>query len=167
MAINPRERRCKARTKAGKPCEAAPTAGGLCFFHGNPNKAVELGRKGGRRKHFSSSENPDPLPKLNTMLDVHDAAARLFMEVLNGQVQPRVAAVAAQLLSVQLRAMGMKTDELLARLEKGATDREPVGASEEKLTLQDPPPATPATEDASDRNEMDTFEPRGGGEEDE
>jgi len=36
--------RCKARTKAGKPCRAAATAGGLCFFHANPEKASELGR---------------------------------------------------------------------------------------------------------------------------
>jgi hypothetical protein len=132
----------------------------LCFFHGNPNKAVELGRKGGRRKHFSSSENPDPLPKLNTVLDVHDVAARLVMDVLTGQLQPRVAAVLAPLLNVQLRAMGMKFDELLAQFEKRGADREPLGASEENLKPQAPPPATPATEDASDRNEMDTFEPR-------
>jgi hypothetical protein len=25
--------------------------GGLCYFHANPDKAAELGRNGGRRKH--------------------------------------------------------------------------------------------------------------------
>lgn len=163
MAINARERRCKARTKAGKPCEAAPMAGGMCFFHGNPNKAVELGRKGGRRKHLSSSENPDPLPKLNTVLDVHDVAARLVTGVLTGQVDPRVAVALAPVLNVQLRAMAMKFDELLAELEKPGADKEPGGACEESLKLPDRPPATHvavATGDASDQNEMDTFELR-------
>lgn len=43
--LNPR---CKALTKSGKPCRAAATAGGLCFFHANPNKRLswaELGEK--------------------------------------------------------------------------------------------------------------------------
>lgn len=39
--------RCKAQAKSGKRCGAAATAGGLCFFHANPNKASELGRIGG------------------------------------------------------------------------------------------------------------------------
>jgi hypothetical protein len=37
---------CKALAKTGKPCRAAATAGGLCFFHANPAKASELGRSG-------------------------------------------------------------------------------------------------------------------------
>ncbi|MGO8807844.1 MAG: DUF5763 domain-containing protein [Candidatus Sulfotelmatobacter sp.] len=29
---------CQALTKSGKPCQAAATSGGLCFFHANPCK---------------------------------------------------------------------------------------------------------------------------------
>jgi len=48
--------RCKANTKEGRPCRAAATEGGLCFFHANPNKAVELGRIGGRKNGHTRSE---------------------------------------------------------------------------------------------------------------
>jgi len=44
--------RCGAKTKEGKPCRAAATEGGLCFFHANPNKAAELGRVGGRKSRY-------------------------------------------------------------------------------------------------------------------
>jgi len=37
---------CRAKTKNGKPCQAAATEGGLCFFHANPKKASELGQIG-------------------------------------------------------------------------------------------------------------------------
>jgi hypothetical protein len=44
---------CGALAKTVKPCQAAATAGGLCYFHANPKKASKLGRVGGRRKrHF-------------------------------------------------------------------------------------------------------------------
>jgi len=48
-------------TNAGKPCRAAATEGGPCFFHGNPQKAAELGRIGGRKKYRTITE-VDPLP---------------------------------------------------------------------------------------------------------
>ena len=52
MIAKKSDSRCQGRTKSGKPCRAAATAGGLCFFHANPNKASELGRIGGRSKHM-------------------------------------------------------------------------------------------------------------------
>ena len=53
--------RCEAQTKNGKPCRAAATAGGLCFFHANPDKAAELGRIGAR-KNGRVPVVTDPLP---------------------------------------------------------------------------------------------------------
>src|SRR5271157_276372 len=41
---------CKATTPSGEPCRAKPHKEGLCFFHSDPKKAAELGRKGGRRR---------------------------------------------------------------------------------------------------------------------
>jgi len=52
---------CKALTKKGQPCRAAATAGGLCFFHANPNKASELGRIGGRSNGKFLANNSEPL----------------------------------------------------------------------------------------------------------
>ncbi len=59
---------CRAKTKDGKPCRAAAVSNGLCLFHGNPNLASELGRKGGRSKRHISSETADPLPSLDAGL---------------------------------------------------------------------------------------------------
>jgi len=122
-----REGRCKGRTKAGKPCGAAATAGGLCFFHANPNKAVELGRIGGRCRLSAAAEICDPLPTLDNALALRDAAARLIADVLAGKVHSRVAAGLAPLMSLQLRAIESSSLELrLAKLEK-ATGREKKG----------------------------------------
>jgi hypothetical protein len=49
--------RCNARAKSGKPCGAAATPGGLCFFHANSKKASELGRIGGRSNRHAAGEN--------------------------------------------------------------------------------------------------------------
>ena len=64
MSNNNQGNRCKAKTKSGKPCRAAATEGGLCFFHANPDKASELGRIGGRNKGHASGESADPLARL-------------------------------------------------------------------------------------------------------
>ena len=40
--------RCKANTKAGKPCRALAGADGLCTAHSGRTDMRELGRKGGK-----------------------------------------------------------------------------------------------------------------------
>src|ERR1700686_4120375 len=45
-----RRERCKARTKAGHPCQAPAVEGGLCFCHAHPERLAELGRQGGLKK---------------------------------------------------------------------------------------------------------------------
>ena len=117
-AKNP-NRRCKARTKSGQPCRAAATAGGLCFFHANPDRASELGRIGGRSKRHGAGENVDPLPTLDNAIAVRDTVARLIADVYAGRINPRIAAGLAPLLNLQMRAI--ETTDLerrLARLEK-------------------------------------------------
>ena len=107
---------CKARTKSGKPCRAAATAGGLCFFHANPNKASELGRIGGKSKHSAAEESANQLPRLETATAVRDAVAQLIVDVYAGKLHPRVAAGLAPLLNLQLRAI--ETTDLERRLTK-------------------------------------------------
>src|SRR5690242_8419743 len=70
------DRFCKAIAKNGKPCRAAATASGLCFFHANPDKASELGRLGGSNKRSAVSENLEPLPALNSAHGIRDAVAQ-------------------------------------------------------------------------------------------
>jgi len=116
--------RCKAKAKSGLPCRAAATAGGLCFFHANPDKAAELGRKGGRKnRHFVAVANADSLPKLDTAAAVKDTVKQLVIDVRTGQLDRRTATSLAPLLNLLLRAIVgtdleqrmMILEELLAR----------------------------------------------------
>jgi hypothetical protein len=116
MTINTRRIRCKARTKAGKPCGAAATAGGLCFFHANPNKASELGRIGGRSKRRPLPGSVDPLPKLDNAMAVRKTVAQLIEDVYSGRLDTRVAMALTPLLNLQLRAI--ETTDVERRLEE-------------------------------------------------
>ncbi len=102
---NRKDHLCKAKTKKGKQCRAAATAGGLCFFHANPNKASELGRKGGKGNRHARGGSVDPLPRLENAKAVRDAVNRLVADLHSGDVNPRVASVLATLLNLQLRAI--------------------------------------------------------------
>jgi hypothetical protein len=139
MDARGRKSRCKARTRAGKPCQAAATVGGLCFFHANPNKASELGRIGGRSKRSSVAESADLLPKVDTALAVRDTVARLIADVYAGRLHPRVAGGLAPLLNLQMRAI--ETTDLerrLAKLEKLSDEagaEEDLGRKEDRASL--------------------------------
>ncbi|HSZ01555.1 MAG TPA: hypothetical protein VK788_18800 [Terriglobales bacterium] len=120
-----REVHCKARTKAGKSCRAAATAGGLCFFHANPNKASELGRIGGRSKRHAALEGGDPLPTLGSAIAVKDTVTRLIADVLAGKVPHRVAASLAPLMNLLLRAIETADlDQRLVEVEKRLAEAE-------------------------------------------
>lgn len=146
--------RCKSRAKSGKPCQAAPTAGGLCFFHANPNKASELGRKGGRSKRYSAGENADPLPTLDSALAVREAGARLIADVYSGKLHPKIASGLAPLLNLQLRAIEtvdleqrvVKLERLLAEVD---TKKDRVGkwrpTRRRKLAFVPPAPSKAKT----------------------
>jgi hypothetical protein len=112
------ENRCKAKTKTGSPCGAAATAGGLCFFHANPNKASELGRIGGRKRRSVNLENAEPPPCLDTVQALRDLAAQLIRDVYAGKLNPRVATGLAPLLNLQLRTIELKGLEELATLQQ-------------------------------------------------
>ena len=116
MPVTNFSRRCQGQTKAGKPCGAAATSGGLCFFHANPNKAAELGRIGGRKKSRLPAEVPGPFPRLDKVSAVQDAVEKLIADVYAGKLPPRVAAGLAPLLNLQLRAV--EATNLERRLEK-------------------------------------------------
>ncbi len=107
---------CQANTKDGKPCSAAATESGLCFFHSNPNRASELGRIGGRRNRRIDTIPAEPLPELNTAMAVRQTITRLIQDVHSGKLHPRVAAAVAPLLSLQLRAI--ETTDIERRLER-------------------------------------------------
>ena len=123
--------RCKAMTKSGKPCNARPMEGGICFLHANPNKAVELGRRGGRSNRRGVVADTDvPLPALDTALSVRETVARWVMEVYTGKLHPRKAAGLAPLTHLLLRAIEtVDTEELKKQIaelrEQMGVDAEP------------------------------------------
>jgi hypothetical protein len=53
---------CKARTKAGSPCQAPAVEGGLCFCHAHPEKLAELGRQGGQKNRRWKLDGCGALP---------------------------------------------------------------------------------------------------------
>jgi hypothetical protein len=109
---------CQALTKKGKPCRAAATEGGLCFFHANPNKAVELGRIGGK-KNGLLRVGLDPLPNLDNAMAIRDTVARLISDVYAGKLHPRIAAGLAPLMHLQLRVLEKtEFEKRLARVER-------------------------------------------------
>ena len=101
--MNAEKPRCKALTKSGNPCGAAPTATGLCFFHGNPNKASELGRFGGRQNRRPKEENANHLPKLGSAASASARIESLYHEVETGSIKPPVANVLIKLTDLQVR----------------------------------------------------------------
>ena len=105
MAQKNSDRRCQAPTKSGKPCGAAPMEGGLCFLHANPNKARELGRIGGRKKHTFAYATPESLAPLDNAVAVRDALARWIPDLIAGKLPPKIATPLASLLNLQLRAI--------------------------------------------------------------
>jgi hypothetical protein len=101
--MNPDKPRCKALTKSGQPCGAAPTRTGLCFFHGDPNKASVLGRIGGKRNRPPKGENAHPVLKLNGAASASERLELLYHEVETGSIRPPVANVLIKLTDLQVR----------------------------------------------------------------
>jgi hypothetical protein len=117
--------RCAAKTKFGKPCRAAPTDGGLCFFHANPNKASELGRIGGSKKRKPGVENTDALVAVETATDVKTMVARLITDIMTGKVDRRTTAGLVPLLGLALRTIEIADyDPRLRKLEQAVLSRE-------------------------------------------
>jgi hypothetical protein len=100
--MKPQKPRCKAITKRGNPCGAAPTGTGLCFFHGNPNKASELGTIGGRRNRQPNKENAHSVPKLEGA-SASSRIESLYHDVEIGLIKPPVANVLIKLTDLHMR----------------------------------------------------------------
>lgn len=80
------ENRCKGTTRAGRPCRAAATEGGLCFFHSNPNKAAELGRIGGTKNRYTFVDELRAPLAIESVKEVQTTLSRLIDEVYSSSV---------------------------------------------------------------------------------
>ena len=123
MKQNGTQNRCIAKTKNGKSCRAAATAGGLCFFHANPKRAAELGRIGGSKNRRVAVAEAQPLPLLNSAVSIQAAIGQLIADVHSGKLHPRIAAAIAPLVNLLIRVrttveLEGRIDELLDILDK-------------------------------------------------
>ncbi len=106
---------CKATTSSGERCKAKPHKNGLCFFHSDPKKAAELGRKGGRRNRHNY-ETPMHLSAPESAGDVKRMLADAMAEIRAGRMDPRLGITLGYLGTSLLKAI--ETSDIEARLEK-------------------------------------------------
>jgi len=108
---------CRARTKAGKPCQAVAVDGGLCAFHADPKRAAQLGRMGGsrNRRHYPLGSETEPLHLPQTTKEVKDLLAEAMAGIHAGRLEPRIGSVIAYLGTALLKAI--ETTDHQARIE--------------------------------------------------
>ncbi len=112
--------RCKAIAKStGEPCKAFPTTSGLCYFHANPDKVSELGRKGGLSKQRTSIEFVDDwYSELDNPQGVHDTIDFVVASAFEGTVSLERATKMVALLKTQLRTRARRRRDIV----QGAMD---------------------------------------------
>jgi len=77
---------------------------GLCYFHANPDKATELGRKGGLRHRHVYELPSEAIAPPESPADVKRMLAETIAEVKAGRLDPKIANTVAYVGTVLLRA---------------------------------------------------------------
>jgi general stress protein YciG len=111
----PHPAQCKATTPSGEPCRAKPHKEGLCFFHSDPKKAAELGRKGGRRRAVYSPDGLKEFAAPRSAADLRDLLAQSIIEIRSGKLDPKLANSISYLGAGFLRAL--EVSDLETRLQ--------------------------------------------------
>jgi general stress protein YciG len=106
---------CKATTSSGEPCKAKPHKEGLCFFHSDPKKAAELGRKGGRHRAVYSPDGLKEFAAPRSAADLRDLLAQSIIEIRSGKLDPKLANSISYLGAGFLRAL--EVSDLETRLQ--------------------------------------------------
>ena len=108
---------CSARTKSGNECRAGAVTGTkFCALHGDPARAAELGRIGGRRnRHYVDTEAINITPP-STPEDVKNVLAQAMADVRAKKLEPRIATALTYMSRVLLDAFA--TTDMQKRLER-------------------------------------------------
>jgi general stress protein YciG len=110
---------CKATTSSGGRCKAKPHKDGLCFFHSDPKKAAELGRKGGRRNRHTYETQLQPVAAPESAGDVKRMLAEIMAEIRAGRMDPKLGSTLGYLGTALLRAFEVADfEQRLERLEQ-------------------------------------------------
>jgi len=110
---------CKATTSSGGRCKAKPHKDGLCFFHSDPKKAAELGRKGGSRNRHTYETPLQPVAAPESAGDVKRMLAETMAEIRAGRMDPKLGSTLGYLGTALLRAFEVADfEQRLERLEQ-------------------------------------------------
>jgi hypothetical protein len=121
---------CKATNKRGAPCGAPATQTGYCHLHSDPERAVQLGREGGRKNRHVVENAARPLPGLDNITGVRDALAVMIEDVHANRMHPRTAAGLAPLVNSLIRAL--EPAELEQRIKKLESEVAALSGGEKK-----------------------------------
>ena len=120
---------CRGKTKTGAACRAPASAGGLCYFHANPDNAKVLGQIGGRKNRRSVVDLQ--VPDNMSAADLRNVTAQAIRLLLSGEMHAREAVALAQLCNSLHRVIPS------ADLETRVTMLEAQLAQEESETSSD------------------------------
>src|SRR5664279_6370772 len=112
--------KCKAKTKAGRPCAAPAVRGGIyCALHADPERAAQLGRKGGtkNRKVYDGDVRNVSVPE--SAGDVKRMLGETMAEIRAGRMDPKLGSTLGYLGTALLRAFEVaEFEQRLERLEQ-------------------------------------------------
>jgi hypothetical protein len=110
-------RTCKAKAKAGGPCAAPAIKGGLfCAIHSDPERAAQLGRKGGMGNRHVYQNHPMEVAAPQTATDVKNLLAEAMAAIRAGKMDPKLGTTLGYLGTSLLKAI--ETSDIEKRLEK-------------------------------------------------
>ena len=98
--------KCQAKTKAGRQCAAPAVRGGMyCALHNDPERAAELGRKGGMksRRTYEANEWEGSAPR--NASDVKNLLAEVMAETRAGRMDPKLGTTLGYLGTSLLKAI--------------------------------------------------------------
>ena len=103
--------RCKAMTKAGSPCAAPAIKGGqFCSLHADPERAAELGRKGGMGNRHIYQNDGKEVTAPESASDVKNLLAEVMAEIRAGKMDPKLGTtlgyLGTSLLRLAIRDLG-------------------------------------------------------------
>src|SRR5438309_11565493 len=109
---------CSGKTKIGAPCRAPAGANGLCFFHGNPDRAHLLGQIGGQRNRRTPVVDLE-VPDNMTANDLRNLTGKAIRALLLGELTTRKAGALAQLCNSMHRIIpAADLEDRVAKLEQ-------------------------------------------------
>jgi len=133
---------CKGKTRTGAACRAPAGAGGLCFFHADPDRAKSLGQIGGRKNRRSVVDLE--VPENMTAADVCKVAGQAIRMLLAGELKAREAGAVAQLCNSLYRVIPTADLEARVAMLEQQVAQEERGALREVDPIESPPSETVA-----------------------